>query len=173
MIDFANLPMRNRTYAGANFTPTFTGQCFKSYRMTLENMIYCIRAAARKCIGCSPLRGEIPRVCRRQTLNHAAAPQTLMYDFFYHNGKNHPNCLHNINESLGETRPIIHPVNLFMYSRICADGTISVKRPLSKAGDKIVLKAEMDMRLGIAACSVSESDCNSRNCTSIRLVIED
>ena len=95
-----------------------------------------------------------------------------MYDFFYRNGRNHPNCLANINESLGETRPIIHPVNLFMYTKICADGTISVKRPLSKAGDKVVLRAEMDMRLGIAACSVSESDCNSRNCTSIRVVIE-
>ncbi len=96
-----------------------------------------------------------------------------MYDFFYHNGDGHANCLDNINLCLGEKRAIIHPVNLFMYTKISADGTISVEPPLSKPGDKIILKAEMDIRLGIAACSVSESNCNSGNCTSIKIIIED
>ena len=45
--------------------------------------------------------------------------------------------------------------------------------PLSKAGSKVVLKAKMDVRLGIAACSVSESDCNSGKCTSIKIIVED
>ena len=84
-----------------------------------------------------------------------------MYDFFYHNGKGHPNCLDNINHALGEHRAIITPVNLFMHTKINADGSISVEEPLSKAGDKIILKALMDMTLGVAACSVSESRCNS------------
>ncbi|GAA0279403.1 urea carboxylase-associated family protein [Faecalicatena contorta] len=96
-----------------------------------------------------------------------------MYDFFYHNGEGHPNCFENINQSLGETRTIIHPVNLFMNSKINSDGTISVEPPLSKAGNKIILKAEMNMRLGIAACSVSESSCNSGSCTAIKVMIED
>ena len=96
-----------------------------------------------------------------------------MYDFFYHNGKGHPNCLENINKSLGEERHIITPINLFMYTKINNDGTISVGRPLSKAGDKIILKAEMDVRLGVAACSVSESSCNNRKCTSVKIIIED
>lgn len=96
-----------------------------------------------------------------------------MYEFFYHNGKDHPNCLDNINKSLGKVRPIIHPVNLFMYTEIGTNGDITVKRPLSKPGDKIVLRAEMDVRLGIASCSVSESDCNSKKCTPIKVIIED
>lgn len=96
-----------------------------------------------------------------------------MYDFFYHNGKGHPNCLDNINSILGENRAIIHPVNLFMYSRINSDGTISVERPLSKAGNKIILKAEMDMRLGVAACSVSESRCNGGKCTPVKITVGD
>ena len=95
-----------------------------------------------------------------------------MYDFFYHNGENHPNCLDNINQSLGERRPIICPVNLFMHVQIDAHGNVAVKPPLSKAGDRIVLKAQMDMRLGIAACSVSESDCNSGACTPIQVVVQ-
>ena len=96
-----------------------------------------------------------------------------MYDFFYHNGENHPNCLDNINRSLGTEHPIIHPVNLFMHTRINTDGSIEVMKPVSKAGDRIVFRAEMDARIGIAACSVSESDCNSGRCTSLRLMITD
>ena len=95
-----------------------------------------------------------------------------MYDFFYHNGTGHPNCLDNINRSLGTSRPMIHPVNLFMHTKINQDGTISVEPPLSTAGSKIVLKAEMDMRIGVAACSVSESSCNSGKCTPVKVIVE-
>ena len=95
-----------------------------------------------------------------------------MYDFFYHNGEGHPNCLDNINGALNEKRNIITPVNLFMYTKINSDGSFSVEAPLSKEGDKIVLKALMDITLGVAACSVSESKCNSGKCSSFKVIIE-
>lgn len=95
-----------------------------------------------------------------------------MYEFFYHNGEGHPNCLDNINSALGEHRPIITPVNLFMHTRINADGSISVGAPVSKARDKIVLTALTDITPGVAACSVSESKCNSGKCTSVRIIID-
>ncbi len=98
--------------------------------------------------------------------------RTEMYDFFYQNGTDHPNCFDNINNALGEKRPSITPINLFMNTRINTDGTISVEKPLSKAGDKIVLQALMDITLGVAACSVSESKCNSGKCSPIKVVIE-
>ena len=60
-----------------------------------------------------------------------------------------------------------------MYTKINSDGSISVETPLSKPGNKVVLKAEMDARLGIAACSVSESECNGGKCSPIRVIIED
>lgn len=94
-----------------------------------------------------------------------------MFDFFYHNGKGHPNCLDNINHALGKKYPIIHPVNLFMYTKFERNGKISVLSPKSKAGDKIILRAETDVRLGVAACSVSESSCNSGKCSAIKIVI--
>ena len=96
-----------------------------------------------------------------------------MFEFFYHNGKDHPNCLDHINGCLGRTHPIIHPVNLFMYTVIEPNGKITVKPPLSQAGDRIVLRAEMDVRLGVAACSVSESDCNSGKCSAVMIIVED
>lgn len=58
-----------------------------------------------------------------------------MYDLFYHNGAGHPNCLDNINSALGTRRAIIQPVNLFMNTQVAADGKITIKPPVSKAGD--------------------------------------
>ena len=95
-----------------------------------------------------------------------------MYDFFYNNGKGHSNCLENINGALNEQRPAVTPVNLFMHTKIGADGKISVEEPLSKAGDKIILKAPIDITLGADACSVSESKCNSGKCTPIKIVVD-
>lgn len=94
-----------------------------------------------------------------------------MYDFFYQNGEGHPNCLDNINKALEERRAIITPVNLFMHTRINTNGSISVEEPVSKAGNKVTLKALMDITLGVAACSVSESKCNSGKCSPIKIVI--
>ena len=94
-----------------------------------------------------------------------------MFEFFYRNGEGHANCLDNINGALGKKYPIIHPVNLFMYTRIEPNGRIAVLPPKSKAGDRIVLRAEADVRLGVAACSVSESACNSGKCTAIKIVV--
>ena len=96
-----------------------------------------------------------------------------MYDFFYGDGAGHPNCLDNINGALEERRPIITPVNLFMHTRIYADGSISVEKPISRAGDRITLEALMDITLGVAACSVSKSQCNSGRCTPVQIIIEE
>lgn len=100
--------------------------------------------------------------CRKET-----------YNFFYNNGEGHPNCFDNINDSLGEKRTIIQPVNLFMYTKVYENGKIVINPPLSKARSKIILKAMMDMRLGISACSISEGECNNGKCTSIKVVVED
>ena len=47
-----------------------------------------------------------------------------MFDFFYHDGEGHPNCLDNLNGALGTNHPILQPVNLFMNTRILPDGRI-------------------------------------------------
>lgn len=95
-----------------------------------------------------------------------------MYDFFYHNGDEHPNCLDNINSALKKQHQIITPINLFMYTKINENGSISVENPLSKAGDKVVLKALIDITLGVATYSVSESKCNSGKCSPVKIIIE-
>lgn len=95
-----------------------------------------------------------------------------MYEFFYKNGSEHPNCLDNINHALGTNRNIIQPINFFMNTVIDENGKIEIKKPLSKAGDKIILTALADCALGISACSVSECDTNSGVCTAIAVYVE-
>lgn len=96
-----------------------------------------------------------------------------MYDFFYRNGNGHPNCLDNINAALKKVRPIVHPVNLFMHTKIGENGKITVLPPVSKAGDQIVFRAEADVCIAVAACSVSESACNGGRCTPIKIIVRD
>ena len=95
-----------------------------------------------------------------------------MYDFFYQNGKGHPNCFDNINNALGERRAIIRPINLFMYTTVAPDGKIAIHSPASRAGNSVTLEALLDVRVGIAACSVSESCTNSGKCSAIKVVTE-
>lgn len=96
-----------------------------------------------------------------------------MYDFFYHNGSGHPSCFGNINGALGEHRPIITPLNLFMNTKLRPDGSFTVEAPVSKPGDQITLRALMDATLGVAACSVSESQCNGGKCSPVLVIVED
>lgn len=96
-----------------------------------------------------------------------------MYDFFYGNGDGHPNCLDNINSALGTDMPAVQPLNIFMNTKAFANGKIKVMPPLSKAGDKIMFIAETDVKIAVAACSVSESDCNGGKCASIKIIVRD
>lgn len=58
-----------------------------------------------------------------------------------------------------------------MNTVIDPSGKVSVERPLSKAGDYIELRAEMDLIIAISACPCSESVCNGYKCTPIAVEI--
>ena len=140
-----------------------TIDCNESLRLKIGDTIYTNKYRAM-------MKVIADDVGEHDLLHPCCRPE--MYDYFYHNGNGHPNCFDNINGALGESRPIITPVNLFMYTKINDDGSISVEAPLSKAGNRIVLEALMDITLGVAACSVSESKCNSGKCSPIKVIID-
>jgi uncharacterized protein YcgI (DUF1989 family) len=48
--------------------------------------------------------------------------------------------------------------NCFMNVTITEDGTLSVESPRSRAGDQIVMRAEMDLVIGLTACSALQSN---------------
>ena len=156
---FAVMPDRPDEF----LSPGVTIDCNGSLRLRPGDLLYSNRYRPM-------LRVLSDDVGEHDLLHPCCRPE--MYDFFYRNGKGHPNCYDNINQALKEQRPSITPINLFMNTKINPDGSISVEEPLSKAGDKVVLRALMDLTLGVAACSVSESKCNSGKCSPVKIIID-
>jgi uncharacterized protein YcgI (DUF1989 family) len=74
----------------------------------------------------------------------------------------HPSCLSNLAHALRafEISEDQIPVsfNIFMNVEIAPDGGIRVKPPRSRAGDSIALRAEMDLIVGLTACSAEMSN---------------
>ena len=145
-------------------SPGVTIDCNESLRLRVGDVIYSTHYRPL-------LKVLADDVGEHDLLHPCCRPE--MYEFFYANGDGHPSCLDNINSLLAQPQAAITPVNLFMFTEIGIDGAIKVKAPVSRPGDSIVLEALEDLRLVVAACSVSESDCNSGRCTPIQLTIEE
>lgn len=74
----------------------------------------------------------------------------------------HRGCFGNLAEALreyGVTEDMIAvPFNCFMNVEVGGDGGIEVGDPLSRAGDYIEFRAEMDLLVGLTACSAGRSN---------------
>lgn len=74
----------------------------------------------------------------------------------------HPSCLSNLAAALASysiARDAIPTAfNIFMNVAVSPEGALSVLPPLSKAGDRIELRAEMDLVVGLTACSAEMSN---------------
>ena len=81
---------------------------------------------------------------------------------FYPEQPVHRGCFGNLSEALAPygVAPDMIPCafNLFMNVAVAADGRVSVEPPTSRAGDFVVLRAEMDLIVGLTACSAYASN---------------
>ncbi len=81
---------------------------------------------------------------------------------FYPDKPEHRGCFGNLAEALApfgvEPDAIPTAFNVFMNVPVSDDGAVSVEPPRSKAGDRIVLRAEMDLIVGLTACSAYASN---------------
>jgi uncharacterized protein len=82
----------------------------------------------------------------------------LLYKWTGH----HPSCLENLSSSLatyGVTMDDIPTTfNIFMNVEVATDGGLRILPPRSRAGDYIELRAEMDLIVGLTACSAEMSN---------------
>jgi uncharacterized protein YcgI (DUF1989 family) len=96
-----------------------------------------------------------------------------MFEITYEVTEAHPNCFDNLSHSLApfgiKPAQIFVPFNIFMNARINENGKIDILPPLSKPGDVIELRAEMDMIVGISTCSAYKS--NDYSFSPIRLEV--
>ena len=85
-----------------------------------------------------------------------------MFEITYGATDAHPNCFDNLSSSLAhygiQSAQIVIPFNIFMNARIDENGEIDIQPPSSKPGDFIELRAEMDLIVGISACSAYKAN---------------
>ena len=79
------------------------------------------------------------------------------FQIIYGNRGYHPSCFENLAISLKRfgiaPYSISTTFNIFMNVGISPDGTLTIQPPRSRTMDKIVLRAEMDLIVGLTACS--------------------
>ena len=84
------------------------------------------------------------------------------FKIMYKNDEPHPSCFENllINLEPYGVRPDDIPTafNIFMNVQFQQNGKLSVEPPTSKAGDYVIFKAEIDLIVGLTACSAEESN---------------
>ncbi|MCY7306421.1 MAG: urea carboxylase-associated family protein [Rhodoferax sp.] len=85
-----------------------------------------------------------------------------MFEILYQYQGHHPNCLENLDVSMEEFGIDPHQIsttfNIFMNLAFDSEGGVSVKVPVSSAGDFIELRADMDMVCGLTSCSAENSN---------------
>ena len=85
-----------------------------------------------------------------------------MFEILYRHHGHHPSCFENLYTALAPygiaPSQISTTFNIFMNVTVDADGRVAVLAPLSKPGDCIDLRAEMDMVCALTSCSAEQSN---------------
>jgi len=99
-------------------------------------------------------------VGRHDFLLTPCSPDT--FRIIYGRNDYHPSCHENLSRSLAgfgiEPDAIPTTLNIFMNVEIAPSGELTILPPRSKAGDYVVLRAEMEMIVGVTACSAELSN---------------
>jgi urea carboxylase-associated protein 1 len=86
-----------------------------------------------------------------------------------------PNCRDNFLRALARhglgKKDIVANINFFMYVPIGADATMAIVDGLSKAGDHVELKAEMDVLAVLSNCPQINNPANAYNPTPIKVML--
>jgi uncharacterized protein YcgI (DUF1989 family) len=99
-------------------------------------------------------------VGRHDFLLTPCSPET--FQIIYQNAQAHPSCFNNLASQLAPfgiaADSIPTTFNIFMNVEIDSGGALTILPPRSRAGDSILLRAEMDLIVGLTACSAEMSN---------------
>ncbi|MCZ4319889.1 urea carboxylase-associated family protein [Aequorivita viscosa] len=97
---------------------------------------------------------------RNDFLLAPCSPET--FQIMYNNPDYHPSCFENLHTNLKpyDILPDDIPTafNIFMNVQFDDKGKLSVLPPLSKANDYVLFEAQMDLIVGLTACSAEDSN---------------
>ncbi len=99
-------------------------------------------------------------VGRHDFLLTPCSPET--FQIIYKTKGHHPSCFENLARALSpfDIPPDSIPttLNVFMNVDVSPSGELRILAPRSRAGDHVLLEAEMDMIVGVTACSAELSN---------------
>jgi uncharacterized protein YcgI (DUF1989 family) len=99
-------------------------------------------------------------VGRHDFLLTPCSPET--FTILYKTTGHHPSCFENLSRGLAPfgIEPDLIPTsfNVFMNVDVLPSGELRILPPRSRPGDRMVLRAEMDMIVGVTACSAELSN---------------
>ena len=97
---------------------------------------------------------------RNDFLLAPCSPET--FQIMYKNPNYHPSCFENLYTNLRpfgiEPDDVPTAFNIFMNVQFSPEGKLSVDPPLSKAGDYVLFRAQMDLIVALTACSAEDSN---------------
>ena len=100
-------------------------------------------------------------VGRHDFLLTPCSPETFEILYEGHEGY-HPSCLENLTVNLAPFGIVEDDIpttfNVFMNVAVSPEGELDIGPPLSRAGDYVDLRAEMDLVVGVTACSAEKSN---------------
>lgn len=100
-----------------------------------------------------------------------------MFHKLYHVKGHHPSCHENLYSNLTEWNispdEVPTTFNIFMNVQLQPNGSLSVEPPTSKAGDYVLFRAEMDLIVGLTACSAGQSNNGSFKPIDVEVLSEE
>jgi len=106
----------------------------------------------------------------------APACDKQRYEIYY-GVTGHRNCQDNFLEVMADhawgNRLVPQPFNLFMNSFVEDDGTMIIRDPISRPGDKIVMRAEMDLIGVVSACPMDLNPVGGTGITDLEIAVAD
>lgn len=95
----------------------------------------------------------------------------------YYGVTDHRSCTQNLREAMADLgwghRAAPQPFNLFMNTFVQPDGTLEIRDPISKPGDQIVFRAEMDLIVALSACPMDLNPVGGGGITDLVIRVRD
>jgi urea carboxylase-associated protein 1 len=147
------------------FSPPNTANLNRTIRLTAGNTLYSDEASKMFTIIADTvgLHDVLAGACSRFTnLVRYGVPDTA-------------NCRDNFAEALAPHgigwKDVPYAFNIFMNVPIGADASMTIAEPISRAGDYIDLRADMDCLVAISNCPQTRNACNAGTLKPLRVVV--
>ncbi|MCS0505114.1 DUF1989 domain-containing protein [Ancylobacter mangrovi] len=138
-----------------------------------QGSIYMVKGKSLLSNDCNSLMTLTEDTCGRHDLLAGSCNEGANFKRY---GLHHtPNCRCNLEVALAPfglpLREIPYSFNVFMNVDLKPDGAIRTVEPLSKAGDFVELRADMDLIVGISNCPSDQGPCNGYKLTPLRVEV--